>query len=554
MTNNAITYLKINHLQRLRDVELEIPEVGVTAIVGMNGSGKSTLLRALACVFQPKKDIDLPQEEYKVQRFFLPYEGCDWDNSSFDVGIRSDQLENREFRKAGGNWTPLPQNRFQRYVKLIGIGDAVPHIERDKDGEALDYEKFDFWQQDKAQKRLRAYLAEIGKIMDRNYPAAGQAKKKKGAVRDFLYASVSDRSLGDLSYPSHYMGAGEQKIFEVVREVFVAPKGSLILIEEPEVSLHNKAMRDLLLFLQEQAEKKELQIVISTHWLGIGDWKDRLKIYALHVDQTTDAITCNSGLAPTDQHALSGLRSDIRKITVWVEDELAKKIVDRVANDLNIRQFIKKIGIAQSANNLFSVAAGLVIDRDVVNDVLIVGDGDVATSYEEKQTQLEKRIAKVEDNLQIDGPNSWVDLKRAQAARLIVEFSSPGKESPEGFFLLIANELKAKGVAQPWLAEDLGEIQKMRNNPSPKEAFYRLAKMKCDSDVPADITNELGRLHDRLIGAIAASEKWAPYIEPVAARLRAMCVDLGLIAQRQQKEAVAQIALANEAVAEVGST
>lgn len=550
MANNAITFLRIRHLQRLRDIELEFPEVGVTALVGVNGSGKSTIIRALACVFQPKQDIQIPQEDYRPQRFFLPHEGCDWNGSRFEVGIKSDQIESREFKREGDAWTPLLISRFHRYVKLIGIGDAVPHIERDNDGEALAYEKLDFWQQDKGQKRLRAYLAEIGKIMDRTYPAAGQAKKTKGTVLDFLYASVSDRFLGDLSYPSHYMGAGEQKIFEVVREVFVAPKGSLILIEEPEVSLHNKAMSDLLLFLQEQAEKKDLQIVISTHWLGIKDWKDKLKIYSLHVDQATDAITCNTGLAPADQHALSGLRSDIKKITVWVEDELAKKIVDRIANDLNIRQFIKKIGVAQSANNLFSVAAGLVIDRDVVDDVLIVGDGDVATSPEEKQTQLEKRI----NIIQIDGPNSWVDLKRAQAASLIVEFSSPGNENPEGFFLSIANELKAKGIAQQWLVEDLGEIQKMRNNPSPKEAFYRLARMKCDSEVPADITNELGRLHDRLIGAIAASERWEPYVEPVAARLRSMCVDLGLIAQRPQKEAIAEIAFANEAAAEVGAT
>lgn len=552
MANNAITFLKIQHLQRLRNIEIEIPEVGVTALVGVNGSGKSTIIRALACVFQPKQDIQIAQEDYRPQRFFLPHEGCDWNGSKFEIGIKSDQIETREFKKENDTWTPLPISRFHRYVKLIGIGDAVPHIERDKDSEALTYEKLDFWQQDKGEKRLRSYLSEIGKIMDRTYPSAGQAKKKTGSVLDFLYASVADRSLGNLSYPSHYMGAGEQKIFEVVREVFLAPRGSLILIEEPEVSLHNKAMSDLLIFLQEQAGKKDLQIVISTHWLGIIGWKNKLKIYSLHVDATSDAITCNTGLSPSGQHALSGLRSDIKKITVWVEDELARKIVDRVANDLNVRQFIKKIGVAYSANNLFSVAAGLVIDRDVVNDVLIVGDGDVATSPEEKQSQLEKRINAVRENMQIDGPIAWVDFKRNQAANFIIEFSSPGNENPESFFLSIANELGAKGAAQQWLAEDLGEIAKMRNNPSPKEALYKLAKMKCDSETPVDITNELGRLHDRLIGAISASERWAPYVEPVAARLKAMCVDLGLIEQKTTQEAVAEIAVAIKAAAAIG--
>ena len=539
MANNAITYLKINQLQRLRNIELQLPEVGVTAIVGVNGSGKSTVVRALACAFQPKKDIDIPQEEYRPQRFFMPYEGCDWNASSFEVGIRSEQLEVREFQKADGVWAPLPQNRFQRYVKLIGIGDAVPHIERDTESEELVYEKSDLW--GKGEARLRAYLGEIGKIMNRSYPSAGAAKKASGTIKDFLYASLEDRTLGQLTYPSHYMGAGEQKIFEVVKEVFLAPKGSLILIEEPEVSLHNKAMHDLLLFLQEQAEKKELQIVISTHWLGIKDWKEKLRIYSLHVDPMSDVVTCSSGLAPSGQHALSGLRSDIKKITLWVEDKLARKIVDRVANDLNVRQFIARIGVAYSANNLFSVAAGLVIERDIVNDVLIIGDGDVATSPEEKQSQLEKRIGTVRAGMQIDGPNSWVETKRRQAASLIIEFCSPHNDNPESFFLSIANDLVAARAAPEWLAKDLGEIAKFRNNTSPKDALYKLAKMKCDSEAPADITNELGRLHDRLIGAISASERWAPYVDPVAARLKQMCVDLALIEQDPPIAAVAQV-------------
>lgn len=527
MSNNAITYLKINHLQRLRDIKLEIPEVGVTAIVGVNGSGKSTLLRALACAFQPKKDIDLPQEDYKAQRFFLPYEGCDWNNSSFDVGIKSEQLEVREFRKAGGNWTPLPQNRFQRYVKLIGIGDAVPHIERDTEGEELVYEKSELW--GNSGSRLKSYLNEIGKIMNRSYPGAGGARKKSGVITDFLYASLDDRTLGQLTYPSHYMGAGEQKIFEVVREVFLAPKGSLILIEEPEVSLHNKAMHDLLLFLEEQAEKKELQIVISTHWLGLGDWKGKITTFSLHVDKTNDAVTCKKGLAPADQHALSGLQSDIKKITIWVEDDLARKIVDHVANELNIRKFIRKIGVAYSANNLFSVAAAIVIDRDSVDDVLIVGDGDVATSLEAKREQINKRISLIGENLQLDGPSAWVELKRSQAAGLITEFFSPDNQNPESFFLSVAEELVAAGRAPRWLVKDLDEIAQMRPLPPSKAALYELAKMKCDTAQPADITNELSRLHDRLIGAISSSERWTPYVEPVAARLKQMCSNLGLI-------------------------
>lgn len=542
MANNAITHLKIHQLQRLRDIELELPEVGVTAIVGVNGSGKSTIMRALACTFQPKQRIALKQEDYRPQKFFKSYEGCDWNGSSFEVDIKGDQDETRVFTKLEGAWQPLPQNRFQRYVKLIGIGDAVPHIERDAEDDSLEYVKSDFIELDGP--RLLSYLGEIGKIMDRSYPAAGHAKKNSGAIQSFLYASLDDRSLGKVTYPSHYMGAGEQKIFEVVREVFLAPKGSLILIEEPEVSLHNKAMHDLLLFLEEQAEKKKLQVVISTHWLGIKSWKGRLCTYSLNVDKATDAVTCKKGLAPADQHALSGHLSDIKKITIWVEDELAKKIVDHLANELNVKKFIQKIGVAYSASNLFSVAAGIVIDRDTVDNVMIVGDGDVATSLEEKRTEIEKRISMVGENMPLDGPRVWVERKRAQATALVTEFHAANQENPESFFLSVAQELRDAGKAPPWLIEDLGEIARMRPPPQPKVALYELAKMKCESDAPADITNELGSLHARLIGAIAASERWSPYVEPVSSRLKQMCEALNLLPPSPPQAALQVVAAA----------
>jgi hypothetical protein len=249
---------------------------------------------------------------------------------------------------------------------------------------------------------------------------------------------------------------------------------------------------------------------------------------------------------------LSGLRSDIKKITIWVEDDLARKIVDHVANDLNVRKFIQKIGVAYSANNLFSVAAAVVIDRESVDDVLIVGDGDVATSIEAKREQIDKRISLVGENLQLDGPRAWVDLKRMQAASLITEFSSPDNQNPESFFLSAAAELKAAGKAPRWLVEDLGEIAQMRPVPPSKVALYELARMKCDTAHPADITRELGRLHDRLIGAVSASERWVPYVEPVAVRLKQLAVNLGLMEPQAAQIATEAVVAVAETASAIG--
>jgi len=367
------------------------------------------------------------------------------------------------------------------------------------------------------------YLGKVGQMMSRTYPEAGFAKKEGGALKDFMYAASKDRTLGQITYPSHYMGAGEQKIFEVVRAVLYAPKGAMILIEEPEVSLHNKAMDDLLIFLDEQAQKKELQIIISTHWLGIKAWTEKISVFSLHVNEQTDAVTCNKDFNPADQFAMSGDRSDVKKLTVWVEDELAKRIVDHLANEMNVKKFIKKIGVAYSANNLFSMAAGLVIDREVVDDVLIVGDGDVATSPQEKAKRIESLIDLVVEGVPVDGPRAWVAKKRVTALGLVTEFASPKEKNPEEFFLAVARNLVELNKAPKWLREDITEIDSMQPVPSAKKAFYDLAKMKSDSDVPAQVTQELGRLHTMLIQAIAESDEWPAYVQPVKDRLIAMC-------------------------------
>ena len=71
------------------------------------------------------------------------------------------------------------------------------------------------------------------------------------------------------------MGTGEQKMLYIIHEVLKAPKGSLILIEELDLALHEFAIRSLISFLTQQAAKQKLQIIFTTHWLGIKDYSKR---------------------------------------------------------------------------------------------------------------------------------------------------------------------------------------------------------------------------------------------------------------------------------------
>ena len=77
-----------------------------------------------------------------------------------------------------------------------------------------------------------------------------------------------------------------------------------------------------------------------------------------------------------------------RSLTVYVEDDLTEAVIKNVVNQLQITRHVsvKTIG---SSENAFTLAAGLVLQNDPhLHNKLIVLDGDVYTSQEDKERQL----------------------------------------------------------------------------------------------------------------------------------------------------------------------
>jgi hypothetical protein len=61
------------------------------------------------------------------------------------------------------------------------------------------------------------------------------------------------------------MGAGEQKVVRLVSELEQIPNKSLILLEEPELTLHPDAHAGLVCYLLHLAKRKGHQVIIATH-------------------------------------------------------------------------------------------------------------------------------------------------------------------------------------------------------------------------------------------------------------------------------------------------
>ena len=52
-TQHKIIKIEIEKLKGLKDVEIDLSEKSLVAIMGSIGEGKSTILHALACVYDP---------------------------------------------------------------------------------------------------------------------------------------------------------------------------------------------------------------------------------------------------------------------------------------------------------------------------------------------------------------------------------------------------------------------------------------------------------------------------------------------------------------------
>ena len=64
--------------------------------------------------------------------------------------------------------------------------------------------------------------------------------------------------------PTDYAGFGSQQLLPIIVQVFAAPEGSLIMIEEPEISLHPEAQLDLIKMFADAIHGGQ-QILITTH-------------------------------------------------------------------------------------------------------------------------------------------------------------------------------------------------------------------------------------------------------------------------------------------------
>lgn len=165
-------------------------------------------------------------------------------------------------------------------------------------------------------------LETAGGILEKEYAAAR-------IVEHDLYgghrSNTAIFTASTLAYSEAFAGSGEMAVLTLVVKVRAQQKGTLILLDEPELSLHPGAQKRLLHFLMEECRKKQHQVVFTTHSPHLIEYlpPKAIKVF------TSDASRNFSVLNEVHPYAAFNRlgATPTARVRILVEDRLAQHIV-----------------------------------------------------------------------------------------------------------------------------------------------------------------------------------------------------------------------------------
>lgn len=136
------------------------------------------------------------------------------------------------------------------------------------------------------------------------------------------------RGEGAATYSEAHAGSGEYAVVRLVDEIRGADDRSLILLDEPEVSLHPGAQAKLMDFIARETLRRGHQVVVSTHSPALVSSLPPVAIKVFGYDVTRHRVVLVAdSCSPTEAFAHLGHTTAGTQPRLIVEDELSAEIV-----------------------------------------------------------------------------------------------------------------------------------------------------------------------------------------------------------------------------------
>jgi len=446
--NKYIKKIRFPYFKKLKPHSEIIFDFPFTVLVGANGSGKSSTLQALyGCPngknvsdfwfstsldpikeggkernrfiykFQPKKgmpDVEVIKQRTKRSATSTRLEDPDyWETARPSIKDGMEKMppfidKHKDYR-SDTRWRALEKDvvyidfraELSAFDKFFYFGtykkrpslktkqDFIRHRSKALNGHLTNqstYPQTWHYRTTKSVEELtKEELSWVNKILGKNYLAA------KIVEHDFYnndgYSIIFTNS--DENYTEAVAGSGEVSVVNCVVKILKASRNSLILLDEPEVSLHPGAQNELRNLLLESSKQHGHQVVLSTHseYFVQGLPNNAVKLF-----QYNNAENCYEILSECSPHQAFlrlGVISNNKK-KIYVEDELAKILVEEALKEID-PELLKSYFVIPYQGGASTIVGNLLvqflIDQESNQDIVIL-DGDMLKSVHRDQAQI----------------------------------------------------------------------------------------------------------------------------------------------------------------------
>jgi predicted ATPase len=251
------------HIQGVRCHQNTIIDVEspIVAICGLNGTGKSTALQLAAVAYQNDSEV------YYVKDFMVegpldpsPFSETTsvkylfW-NRDRDTTQRTLSRNNKTKR-----WSEY-SDRLTRRVFFAGIGKYLPKIEQ-HDFIVNNAENLLVSDSQKVTEDIKRWICNV---LACDYEEVTINTVTYSDKNENLTGQVVSVQRSGKSYSESHMGFGEGRTQYLISALENLPNQSLVLIEEPETSLHPSAQHQFAHYLMDVVSRKRHQIFLTTH-------------------------------------------------------------------------------------------------------------------------------------------------------------------------------------------------------------------------------------------------------------------------------------------------
>ena len=428
---NYIEYIVFPYYKNLvpgTKINLKFP---ITILVGKNGTGKSSTLHALygapywkSCAdFWFSTEVDPIKEtggEGK-NRFFYGYKEDQNSEIREVMKTRMKRGDNPDYWETS---KPIKRDGMSAQKRNDPVKKNVVYLDFRAEVSAFDkifhFAKGDIFEKKDLLRKRSKYLNRLFNGEAMRFPGApdekvGKVKELNEKIRqrissilgkEYISIKVAEHALFKNPGTSIYVktkqssryseanaGSGEVAVIQLVKKIEEAQDYSLILLDEPEVSIHPGAQEKLKKYLLDATKRKKLQIVISSHSpILIRDMPpEAIKLY----------ITNSQGRFEIKEdvdyreafYDLEDCVSD--KKIIFCEDFAAKNIVEQVLGRMNKLQYFDVEFNPGGEKTLLTKYLPTFITHDFFKQkVFLVIDGDMQTDYiydEDKLTVTQEK-------------------------------------------------------------------------------------------------------------------------------------------------------------------